>query len=154
MKQYMLDASIAPLFYFSVPAFGIWRDCNLVKIFSFEFFLVFIYTSIMLPISLITKFIPGSTFNQQQTSDEEEFSSETEPVIQNEEETEWREESPSGELEVYVYETCGEIVVVSAIAGVARDDIDIDISNDMVTIRGVRTAPDALSPKDYLYNEC
>lgn len=108
----------------------------------------------MTPISLIAKFIPGSSFNEPQIFRKEGFSNGMQSMIKNEEETKWSEDSSAGELAVDVYETDIEIVIVSAIAGVARDDINIEISNDMVTIRGVRIDPDHLSQKDYLYKEC
>ncbi len=107
----------------------------------------------MTPISLITKFIPGSSLNGAQTSVEEEVDG-AQTMIINKEEIEWGADSSTGELAVDVYETDAEIVVVSAIAGVSRNDINIEISNDMITIRGVRMAPDPFSIKNYLYKEC
>ncbi len=44
-----------------------------------------------------------------------------------------------GQLSVDVIETEDEIVIRSAIAGVSADDLDISVTSDTVTIRGVRS---------------
>ncbi len=44
-----------------------------------------------------------------------------------------------GQLSIDVMETAGEIVVRSAIAGVAAEDLDISVTADTVTIRGKRS---------------
>lgn len=43
-----------------------------------------------------------------------------------------------GQLSVDVVETAHEVIVRSAIAGVEADDLDITVTQDMVTIRGKR----------------
>ena len=55
-----------------------------------------------------------------------------------------------GQLTVDVYQTDDDIVVKSTIAGVTADDIDISITNDMVTIKGMRK-PDEKVKQDYYY---
>lgn len=47
-------------------------------------------------------------------------------------------ESQEGQLAVDVVETPTEIIIRSAIAGVKPEDIDINVTNDLVTIRGER----------------
>lgn len=47
-------------------------------------------------------------------------------------------QSSEGQLAVDVIETPTEIVIRSAIAGVRPQDIDIHVTNDLVTIRGER----------------
>lgn len=44
-----------------------------------------------------------------------------------------------GQLSIDVLESAGEIVVRSAIAGVAAEDLDISVTTDTVTIRGKRS---------------
>ena len=63
---------------------------------------------------------------------------------------------PEGQLVVDVYETDGEIVIQSAIAGVKPEEIDIDIENDVVRIRGERkrTMEEKDKNKNYFYQEC
>ena len=46
--------------------------------------------------------------------------------------------SAEGQLSVDVIETHDEVIVRSAIAGIAPEDIDITLSNDTLTIRGTR----------------
>src|SRR5712691_8299110 len=43
-----------------------------------------------------------------------------------------------GTLTVDVYQTPSAIVVESAIAGVAPEDIDVDVTRDSIAIRGMR----------------
>jgi HSP20 family protein len=45
-------------------------------------------------------------------------------------------------------------VVESAVAGVRPEDIDIDVSNDSVSIRGERHREQEVSDEDYFYQEC
>ena len=53
------------------------------------------------------------------------------------EKEEWLPEA-EGQLTIDVYQTPNEIVIKSTIAGVSPEDVDISISNDMVTIKGWR----------------
>lgn len=66
----------------------------------------------------------------------------------------WMLEDYSGQLAVDVYQTEKDIVIVSTIAGVRPEDIDIAINNDMVTIRGRREREQEVSEDEYLYQEC
>ena len=58
-----------------------------------------------------------------------------------------------GQLTVDVYQTDEEIVIKSTIAGVTVDDIDISITNDMVTIKGKRKPDEPIDQSDYYYQE-
>ena len=63
---------------------------------------------------------------------------------------------PSGEegqLTVDVYRTDDDVVIKSTIAGVTPDDIDVSITNDMVTIRGKRMPDEKVNPSSYDYQE-
>ncbi len=59
-----------------------------------------------------------------------------------------------GQLTVDVYQTDTEIVIKSTIAGVKPEDLDINITNDMVTIRGTREHEEKVSKDNYFYQEC
>lgn len=63
-------------------------------------------------------------------------------------------ESTEGQLTVDVYQTPDAIVVCSIIGGVAPEDVDVSINNDMVVIKGTRKNPVNIDPKDYYYQEC
>ena len=58
-----------------------------------------------------------------------------------------------GQLTVDVYQTEDDIVVQSTIAGVDQNDIDIAVTNDMVTIKGKRATPEKIRSSDYYYQE-
>ncbi|OIP78971.1 MAG: hypothetical protein CO002_04835 [Candidatus Portnoybacteria bacterium CG_4_8_14_3_um_filter_44_10] len=66
---------------------------------------------------------------------------------------EWLPES-EGQLTIDVYQTPSDIVIKSTIAGVSADDLDIAISNDMVTIRGARKKDEEVRTEEYYYQEC
>jgi len=78
-------------------------------------------------------------------------------VSEAEEEKEkgWLEEveGEEGQLTIDVYQTESDIVIKSTIAGVNPEDIDISITNDMVTIRGKRVKDEERSTEDYYYQE-
>lgn len=59
-----------------------------------------------------------------------------------------------GQLTVDVYHTDKEIVIRSIVGGANSQDIDININNDMVTIKGVRKIPEDVTPENYYYKEC
>lgn len=80
------------------------------------------------------------------------------PIMQtlkekSKEEASWHSEV-EGQLTVDVYQTPGEIVVKSTIAGVTIEDLDISITNDMVTIRGERKKDEEVRQEDYFHQEC
>ncbi len=66
----------------------------------------------------------------------------------------WSGGETEGQLSIDVYQTPTDIVIKSTIAGVKPEDLDIAITNDMVTIRGRREGDDSLEKDDYFYQEC
>lgn len=64
------------------------------------------------------------------------------------------EEEEEGELLVDVFQEDDSIVIRSTVAGVKPEDIDIDLNNDMITIRGKRNSVSSVSEDDYFYQEC
>ncbi|MEK7464590.1 MAG: Hsp20/alpha crystallin family protein [Patescibacteria group bacterium] len=64
------------------------------------------------------------------------------------------EEESEGQLTVDVWETKDEIIVQSTVAGVTQEDLEINITNESVTIRGKREKNEKVEDKDYLYQEC
>lgn len=59
-----------------------------------------------------------------------------------------------GELKIDVFEKDNNIVVKSTIAGAKAEDIDININNDILTIRGKRETEEEVETKSYLHREC
>jgi HSP20 family protein len=71
--------------------------------------------------------------------------------------TEWldyEEPESEGQLAIDVYQNDKQIVVKSTIAGAKPEDLKISLHNDLLTIRGTRTASEEVSEDDYLYREC
>ena len=71
-----------------------------------------------------------------------------------EEETDYSNNDAEGQLTIDVYQTEGEVVIKSTIAGVKPEDLDVSINNDMVTIKGERKNEEAVSGENYYYQEC
>lgn len=63
-------------------------------------------------------------------------------------------EEMEGQLTVDVYQTPDEIIVESTIAGVNADEIDLNVTSEMVTIRGERKRENRVEEGDYFYQEC
>lgn len=64
------------------------------------------------------------------------------------------EMEPEGQLTIDVYQTPSEIVIESAMAGVEPDDIDVNVTNDSITIKGRRRRIKEVKDEDYFYQEC
>ena len=77
-------------------------------------------------------------------------------VVKDPDEKIWLEQSDyeEGQLSIDVYQTPGEIIIQSTIAGVKPEDIDISINNDLLTIRGHRSMDKKIKEENYLYREC
>jgi HSP20 family protein len=66
----------------------------------------------------------------------------------------WFAESFDGQLTVDVYQTDKDIIIQAAVAGVRGEDLDLELSNDMVTIKGIRRMKYEVADDDYLIREC
>ena len=64
------------------------------------------------------------------------------------------QEDGEGQLTIDVYQTENDIVIKSTIAGVKPEDLDVSISNDMITIRGERRQDEEVTEENYYYQEC
>lgn len=76
-----------------------------------------------------------------------------EELVEPKESEDWLGES-EGQLTIDVYQTPNEIVIKSTIAGVSPKDIDITMTNDMITIKGNRRKDEEIKEEDYYYQEC
>ncbi|HEB01504.1 MAG TPA: Hsp20/alpha crystallin family protein [Candidatus Portnoybacteria bacterium] len=68
-------------------------------------------------------------------------------------EEDWLSES-EGQLTIDVYQTESDIIIKSTIAGVKPEDVEVTITNDMVTIKGRREKDEEIKGEDYYYQEC
>jgi len=66
----------------------------------------------------------------------------------------WMGDQGEGQLAVDVYETEGEIVIKSAIAGVTPENLEVFVHNDMLTVRGTRPAECQDVGVRHLVREC
>jgi HSP20 family protein len=66
----------------------------------------------------------------------------------------WMEEQAGeGELSVDVYQTPEDIIVKALVPGVRKDDVEISISRDSITLRGSRKEEKSISDEDYIVQE-
>jgi len=63
------------------------------------------------------------------------------------------DDDSEGELTVDVYETPSHIIVKTIIAGVKKEDMDIALSRDMVSIRGKREMEQDIEENNYFHKE-
>lgn len=75
-------------------------------------------------------------------------------IVENREEEEDISNEPEGQLTIDVYQTPDDIVIESAVAGVRPEDLDINVTNDSITIRGKRHRDHKVRDEDYFYQEC
>lgn len=64
------------------------------------------------------------------------------------------QEDGEGQLTIDVYQTDNDIIIKSTIAGVKPEDLDVSISNDMITIQGERRRDEDIPEENYYYQEC
>jgi len=76
-----------------------------------------------------------------------------EPRLAVKKENKRQTNQPEGQLTVDIFKTETEVVIQSAIAGAKPDDIDISVTNDMVTIRGRRLPEEDIDSSDYYHQE-
>lgn len=70
-------------------------------------------------------------------------------------EDEWDEdETVPGQLAVDVYETREKLVVKARTAGVNKDDLDVSISDNQLTIRGTLSSGNEDGVENYFLQEC
>lgn len=68
-------------------------------------------------------------------------------------EKDWLEEDEGGQLTVDMFQTPTEIIVEAMLAGVKSDDLDISLTQDMVTIKGSRKKSKEIEDENYYYSE-
>ena len=63
-------------------------------------------------------------------------------------------EGYEGQLAIDVFQTEDEIIVKTPIAGVRAEDLDISVTDDILTIKGERKKDEKIEESDYLVQEC
>ena len=59
-----------------------------------------------------------------------------------------------GQLTVDVYQTDSSFYIQAPIAGVNTEDLDVEVENEMLVIKGERREPDVNEEKSYFHQEC
>ncbi|OHA24476.1 MAG: hypothetical protein A3D52_01205 [Candidatus Taylorbacteria bacterium RIFCSPHIGHO2_02_FULL_44_36] len=68
--------------------------------------------------------------------------------------SEWlEEENGDGQLAVDVYQTPDDIFIRAMVAGVKPEDLDISITRDMITIKGLRESTHEISEDNFFFKE-
>ena len=58
-----------------------------------------------------------------------------------------------GQLTIDIYQTENDIIIKSTIAGVKSEDMDIEITNDRINIKGTRKKDNSITQENYYYQE-
>ena len=66
----------------------------------------------------------------------------------------WPSSEEEGELAVDLYEDKDELILQAVIGGVEINELDISITNDMITVRGERKRESKDKIEKVYYNEC
>ena len=67
---------------------------------------------------------------------------------------EWDDENVPGQLAVDVYETREKLIVKARTAGVNKNDLDVSISDNQLTIRGTLSSGTEDGVENYFLQEC
>ncbi len=65
-----------------------------------------------------------------------------------------KDESTEGQLALDIYQTAGDIVILAPIAGVKLTDINVAVTEDVLTIKGKRNLEFDVPEEDYFTQEC
>jgi HSP20 family protein len=63
------------------------------------------------------------------------------------------QENEEGQLTVDVYQTPSEIVIQAIVAGIKPEDLDVSITQEMVTLRGKREDSRRMERENFFYQE-
>ena len=72
----------------------------------------------------------------------------------NTQQPEWLSPIHEGQLSIDVFRDKNDLVVISTVAGVKLEDIDVSIHGDLLTIRGKRSNNKEIDDKNWYYKEC
>ena len=56
-------------------------------------------------------------------------------------------------MTIDIYQTENDIIIKSTIAGVKSEDMDIEITNDRINIKGTRKKDNSITQENYYYQE-
>ena len=101
-----------------------------------------------------TSFFGRLTSAAKMTEDKiSEKDSKEQDIVDNPELWQGDQEESDGELALDVYQTATEIIVQTFVAGVKPEDLEINITRDLLTLRGKRVESKTLKDDDYFSKE-
>ena len=107
----------------------------------------------------LTGAVPANDYDRILDEEHHFGDEESEEGEQFENDEQWKDEGPEehsqqeGELPVDMYQTNDAIIIKALVAGVSPADLDIAITRDMVTIRGVREEYQETNDDNYFHRE-
>lgn len=87
-------------------------------------------------------------------SEDEAPAAESNDAPQAADDENWDDEPVAGQLAVDVYETKEKLVVKGRVAGVNKNDLDVSISDNTLTIRGTLSSGAEDNVENYFLQEC
>jgi len=68
--------------------------------------------------------------------------------------SDWLEDDGGGQLAIDAYQTDDAVIIKAPIAGVNPEDLDVAITDDVVTIKGERHGSESIGRENYFLQEC
>ena len=99
---------------------------------------------------LTAAFLGEDDFNDREVA----AAAEQQSQAQDQPEEEWEDENVPGQLAVDVYETKERLVVKARTAGVNKNDLDVSISDNTLSIHGTLSAGNEDDVVNYFVQEC
>lgn len=96
---------------------------------------------------------PSDTARHVQSEPQPQPEAESAALAESHRDENWLADSGEGQLTLDVYEVGDTVVIQSTIAGVNAEDLEVDINNDMVTIRGERKRDEDIPEGSFYYQE-
>jgi HSP20 family protein len=88
-------------------------------------------------------------------SEEEDIAPADDAAQPSPQDDQWDEDEPvAGQLAVDVYETKEKLVVKGRVAGVNKNELDVSISDNTLTVRGTLSAGNEEGVENYFLQEC
>lgn len=103
---------------------------------------------------LIEDELTAAFLGEDDFNDSEVANAAAEQQTEEPQEEEWEDENVPGQLAVDVYETKERLVVKARTAGVNKNDLDVSIADNTLSIRGTLSAGNEDDVLNYFVQEC
>jgi HSP20 family protein len=75
-------------------------------------------------------------------------------MADHQQETDWLTDDYEGQLAIDAYQTEDDIIIKAPIAGVQPDDLEVSVTDEMVTVKGERHDEHSATRDNYFCQEC